>query len=1047
MTSWKNKLAFIGLALVIIGAVGVALIFGYTASGQAPIFKDNLTITTADNTSLIYNGQNQTIEVTDCIISEGELAPGDSFFYEPHSYTIFDAGEYTNTVDYKILNANAEDVTSSYNIKEEFGITEVKKRSLKFSLNLDLYKPEDVPSSGVILDGAYFNIEGDGLAPTDTIEVKVSKNYVSEDGNTYQFKYEITKVFNNSLRRNVTNNYSTPIEINFQNRPPFVPPELPDDLPTPDIDPDINDEILDSLTFDGSREQTIGQMPGAGSDVPVFKFQSSQAGIFYFRGKSYGDYNGSGFSNAVAYTKDVDPNEFMSNFYPENNLAKMKITYSDTVKANDYDLLPYFYQGSFDTSDDIYSKMPTSENNDYTFNFYNNIDHLYDLSKLDSLVYSGSDYNKFTNDEAEYSSFVEQNYLNVNSRIKSALSNFIVSHNIDTSNIASFYRDLQKVFNSDEFEYDLKPYSDPSTDNVLTFLTSVKVGNCQNYAASAVLLFRTLGIPARFTEGFIGIAKEPNTEYVVTALTAHAWCEIYINGKGWVQVELTPFGEALDDLLNGTGGQNNEEDEDESTPDENATTIKSQVNHTFNSSNINNDYLFDVNVNSPGLYYLREESYGDFSGEGFDGGIIYNVDENINPNSFVSNQLSVNNYQTNSLTIEYPDSSREKELTANYFYDSDPVLNANNDIYYRRNGNGINEINETVFNYDYLDNPDLLMSLRFLDSEYTKAEKLYNKFVNKNYLNVDSGIKLAIISAITKYVGYVPESAQVILPIIADYLSESNIIYNPYVDYKLDVDSIIKNVVDHGEITCSSEAIASIATLLLRSLGIPTRLVRGYLYNATTVGSSAISNTNEYYWNEVYFEGHGWIRVDLTKASGHLDLKYYGNKKKLQVKSDSTIIDYSGDSYKPNFYIDNEEDVDDSDYILLTSSSSFQNVGTYSSSCSFEAFDQNNGRSDVSYKYALVYDFGTITIQKRSITISTDTISEPYEYGKKIYASINNVSNLDQEKFTLVYDRKSLSTIGSCSAEISVTAILDKNGNNVIDNFSISYIYGTLTLY
>lgn len=1044
----KNKLIYIGLALIIIGAVGVALIFGYTASGQAPIFKDNLTITTADNSSLIYNGQNQTIEVTDCQISEGELAPGDSLFYEPKTFTVFDAGEYTNSVDYKILNANAEDVTDSYNIKEDFGTTQVKKRSLKFSLNMNLYKPEDVPESGVILDANYFNIEGDGLASTDSVEVKVSKSYESEDGNTYQFKYQIAKAWNNSFNKNVIKNYSTPIEINFQNRPPIIPPDLPDDIPDVDIDPDITDEVLDSLTFDNSRDQTIGQMPGAGSDVPVFKFTSSQAGIFYFRAKSYGDYNGSGFTNATPYNQDVDPNEFMSYFYPENNLAKMTITYEDTVKDNDYDLLPYFYQGSFDTSDDISSKMPTSENRDYTFNFYNSIDHLYDLTKLDSLTYSGDDYNKFVNDESAYANFVQENYLSVNSRLKSTLLNFISTHDIDTSTVASFYRDLQTVFNSDEFEYDLIPYSDSSSDNVLTFLTSIKVGNCQNYASSAVLLFRVLGIPARYTEGFIGIAKEPNKEYSVTALTAHAWCEIYINGKGRVQVELTPFGEALDDLLNGNNGENGEEDSDDvSEPDENATTIKSQVTHTFNSSNIDNDYLFDIEVDSSGLYYLRKESYGDFGGKKFDGGTIYLVDENINPNSFMANQLSLNNYQMNSITLRYPDNSRERELTGTYLIDSDPILYANNDIYYQKNGNGINEIDETIFNYDYFDNPELLDNLRFLDSAYTKAEKLYNRFVNDNYLNVDSGIKLTIMSLITKYVGYVPESAEVVLPIIAEYLGEANIVYNPYVDYEMDIDDIVKKIIDRSEITCSSEAIASVATLLLRSLGIPTRLVSGYLYNSTGAGSSVISDTNEYYRNEVYFEGHGWVSIDLTKASGHLDLKYYGNKKKLEISSDYATLEYNGVSYKPNFYINNKENVDSTDYILLTSSNTYQNAGKYVPSCIFQAFDQSNGWSDVSYKYALVYHFGTITIQKRSITISTASISELYENGKKIYASIVQITNFDQEKFTLVYNRNSLSTIGSCNAEVTVTAILDENGINVIDNFVINYVFGTLTMY
>ena len=90
---------------------------------------------------------------------------------------------------------------------------------------------------------------------------------------------------------------------------------------------------------------------------------------------------------------------------------------------------------------------------------------------------------------------------------------------------------------------------DDEDDVVVAFLNEYKEGVCRHYASAATLIYRALGIPARYSTGYVATAK--NGEWVdVTADKAHAWTEVYVNGAGWIQVEVTGGGAGFD----GTGG-------------------------------------------------------------------------------------------------------------------------------------------------------------------------------------------------------------------------------------------------------------------------------------------------------------------------------------------------------------------------------------------------------------------------------------------------------------------------------------------------------------
>ena len=64
---------------------------------------------------------------------------------------------------------------------------------------------------------------------------------------------------------------------------------------------------------------------------------------------------------------------------------------------------------------------------------------------------------------------------------------------------------------------------------MVSFVKDYKTGVCRHYASAATLLYRALGIPARYTEGVM-VKAVAGKDVVATALDAHAWVEVYDKG-------------------------------------------------------------------------------------------------------------------------------------------------------------------------------------------------------------------------------------------------------------------------------------------------------------------------------------------------------------------------------------------------------------------------------------------------------------------------------------------------------------------------------------
>lgn len=79
-------------------------------------------------------------------------------------------------------------------------------------------------------------------------------------------------------------------------------------------------------------------------------------------------------------------------------------------------------------------------------------------------------------------------------------------------------------------------------DPVVRFLTQTphRGAHCEIFASSAALLLRCVGIPTRYVTGYFAHDTQPDGTILVRQRDAHAWCEAWIEGQGWVTVEATP---------------------------------------------------------------------------------------------------------------------------------------------------------------------------------------------------------------------------------------------------------------------------------------------------------------------------------------------------------------------------------------------------------------------------------------------------------------------------------------------------------------------------
>jgi transglutaminase-like putative cysteine protease len=96
-----------------------------------------------------------------------------------------------------------------------------------------------------------------------------------------------------------------------------------------------------------------------------------------------------------------------------------------------------------------------------------------------------------------------------------------------------------RFFREEKFFYTLQP---PllGQNAVDEFLFDTRRGFCEHYAGAYVALMRAAGVPARVVTGYQGGELNPVDGFLtVRQSDAHAWAEIWLEGKGWRRIDPT----------------------------------------------------------------------------------------------------------------------------------------------------------------------------------------------------------------------------------------------------------------------------------------------------------------------------------------------------------------------------------------------------------------------------------------------------------------------------------------------------------------------------
>ena len=276
----------------------------------------------------------------------------------------------------------------------------------------------------------------------------------------------------------------------------------------------------------------------------LMRVTAGRDGHVYLRHCSYGGYTGTGWGTAPEYPGGTVPN-FAARAVESSGMAETEEVRIELVAAGSSLLyLPYYTAVDFDS--DAYANGSGIE---------------YSLTRM---IYEGS-YRVLSlpanlrDAELAYRQFIYGSYLALPESTRDALLDIAEENALNGDDVLeSISLVAEFVRNSAEYNIDTQPY--PSEDYAVYLLTEGTEGYCVHFATAAAAMYRALGIPARLVSGVLAEAVA-DTPVEVRRLNEHAWVEVYLDGIGWLPVEVTPG------TLDSSVGEGREEPAETTPPD------------------------------------------------------------------------------------------------------------------------------------------------------------------------------------------------------------------------------------------------------------------------------------------------------------------------------------------------------------------------------------------------------------------------------------------------------------------------------------------------
>lgn len=174
----------------------------------------------------------------------------------------------------------------------------------------------------------------------------------------------------------------------------------------------------------------------------------------------------------------------------------------------------------------------------------NLVSHAYEL--LDALQerLDAPELKDYLEAEGNYRTYVYDTYLRIPEQTAKTLTEFLGQAPVQITSYEAKQRILGCLDETVSYAQNV-PQLPEGKDFTSYFLKELGEGNAVHYATAAVMMMRYFGIPARYAEGYLitpDAVAEQSGEVTLTlrGTDAHAWCEYYEDGVGWIPFEVTP---------------------------------------------------------------------------------------------------------------------------------------------------------------------------------------------------------------------------------------------------------------------------------------------------------------------------------------------------------------------------------------------------------------------------------------------------------------------------------------------------------------------------
>ncbi len=461
--------------------------------------------------------------------SENALPLGHTIFSAQTNGNQTDVGTLTNYIipsSVVIHDADGNDVTHNYIMSFSVGLLNVTPREILIQTSGAVKKYDGsalTNKSFTVVTEAYNSLIDGHILNVETI------GSLSRVGKTENIcRLDKTRIYDAS-GKDVTGNYLIKYSYGIL-----------------EVYGDTNSEYTAGFNESGKIGSFRGELTSQKDDASsLLSVMDERNGYIYLRLKSFGGYAGNTWHEATEYS------EMLSGRYSANYLASLAL-FNNTRELKISSKNPYFFMPYYTLAQDTTNHIGQVSDVIYTGTENASLETLY------TLYYKDYDYSshlslpeEYAEFEKAYRAFVYSQYLILDDETRAYMDSIIEDQNLFDNNIEAILNAARYIQNSAVYQIDYNEDLDNEKNVALAFLEYYREGTSQHFATALTLLYRAMGIPARYTIGYATPTIED--EWVeVDRSRIHAWVEVYIDGVGWIEIEATGgngFG------LNGSGGR------------------------------------------------------------------------------------------------------------------------------------------------------------------------------------------------------------------------------------------------------------------------------------------------------------------------------------------------------------------------------------------------------------------------------------------------------------------------------------------------------------